>query len=206
MIRTTYTRSTTCGAPPASATMKPKSKSACRTRRSTRWDLIFKPEIAGEVQGLRCHACSMRRTTFLPAVLNYLGLDPNSTNPDDIKKAGELLEKVRPTSRSSIRPNTSMRSPTATSALRSATRATSCRHATAPKKPRTARRSNIRCPKQGAQMWFDLMAIPADAKNVEEAHTFLNYMMQAGSHCQGFELSSPTPTAIWPRRNSSTTV
>ena len=25
-------------------------------------------------------------------------------------------------------------------------------------------------------MWFDMMAIPADAKNVEEAHIFLNYL------------------------------
>jgi putrescine transport system substrate-binding protein len=27
-------------------------------------------------------------------------------------------------------------------------------------------------------MWFDQMAIPADAKNVEEAHAFINYMMK----------------------------
>ena len=26
-------------------------------------------------------------------------------------------------------------------------------------------------------MWFDQMAIPTDAKNVEEAHAFLNYMI-----------------------------
>ncbi len=32
-------------------------------------------------------------------------------------------------------------------------------------------------PKEGAQMWFDQMAIPADAKHVAEAHEFLNYMM-----------------------------
>jgi putrescine transport system substrate-binding protein len=32
-------------------------------------------------------------------------------------------------------------------------------------------------PKEGAQMWFDNFAIPKDAKNVEEAHAFINYMM-----------------------------
>ena len=32
-------------------------------------------------------------------------------------------------------------------------------------------------PKEGAQMWFDQMAIPADAPHVAEAHEFLNYMM-----------------------------
>ena len=28
-------------------------------------------------------------------------------------------------------------------------------------------------PKEGALMWFDQMAIPTDAKNVDEAHEFL---------------------------------
>jgi hypothetical protein len=33
-------------------------------------------------------------------------------------------------------------------------------------------------PKEGALMWFDNMAIPSDAPNVEEAHEFLNYIMK----------------------------
>jgi putrescine transport system substrate-binding protein len=33
-------------------------------------------------------------------------------------------------------------------------------------------------PKEGALMWFDNMAIPADAKNVAEAHEFMNYIMR----------------------------
>ena len=33
-------------------------------------------------------------------------------------------------------------------------------------------------PNEGAQIWFDQMAIPADAPHVEEAHTFLNYIMR----------------------------
>jgi putrescine transport system substrate-binding protein len=32
-------------------------------------------------------------------------------------------------------------------------------------------------PKEGANLWFDLMAIPADAKNVKEAHAFINYLL-----------------------------
>jgi putrescine transport system substrate-binding protein len=33
-------------------------------------------------------------------------------------------------------------------------------------------------PREGALMWFDNLAIPADAKNVNEAHEFINYMMR----------------------------
>ena len=33
-------------------------------------------------------------------------------------------------------------------------------------------------PKEGAEMWFDQMAIPADAKHLDEAHAFLNYLMK----------------------------
>src|SRR5690606_23678785 len=33
-------------------------------------------------------------------------------------------------------------------------------------------------PKEGAMMWFDNMAIPADAPHVEEAHAFLNFIMK----------------------------
>jgi putrescine transport system substrate-binding protein len=32
-------------------------------------------------------------------------------------------------------------------------------------------------PKEGAAAFFDMMAIPADAKNVEAAHTFLNFIL-----------------------------
>ena len=34
-------------------------------------------------------------------------------------------------------------------------------------------------PVEGAQMWFDQMAIPVDAPNVEGAHAFLNFIMDA---------------------------
>ena len=33
-------------------------------------------------------------------------------------------------------------------------------------------------PKGGAQMWFDSFAIPKDAKNVAEAHLFIDYMLR----------------------------
>jgi putative spermidine/putrescine transport system substrate-binding protein/putrescine transport system substrate-binding protein len=32
-------------------------------------------------------------------------------------------------------------------------------------------------PKEGSNLWFDLLAIPADAANPKEAHAFINYLL-----------------------------
>ncbi|MCY1538229.1 Spermidine-binding periplasmic protein SpuE [compost metagenome] len=33
-------------------------------------------------------------------------------------------------------------------------------------------------PREGANLWFDMLAIPVDAKNVKEAHAFINYLLE----------------------------
>jgi putrescine transport system substrate-binding protein len=33
-------------------------------------------------------------------------------------------------------------------------------------------------PKEGAVMWFDMMALPKDAKNVEEAYALIDYLLR----------------------------
>jgi putative spermidine/putrescine transport system substrate-binding protein/putrescine transport system substrate-binding protein len=58
-------------------------------------------------------------------------------------------------------------------------------------------------PKEGANLWFDLLAIPADASNPKEAHAFINYLLDP-SDCQGQRLGrlrQPNPAAkpTWTR-------
>jgi putrescine transport system substrate-binding protein len=36
---------------------------------------------------------------------------------------------------------------------------------------------DYRIPREGAVLWFDLMAIPADAPNPENAHAFIDFLM-----------------------------
>ncbi|MDO6749049.1 extracellular solute-binding protein, partial [Gilvimarinus sp. 1_MG-2023] len=33
-------------------------------------------------------------------------------------------------------------------------------------------------PKEGSEVWFDMLLIPADAKNAENAHKFINYLLR----------------------------
>jgi putrescine transport system substrate-binding protein len=33
-------------------------------------------------------------------------------------------------------------------------------------------------PKEGGNLWFDMLAIPKDASNIKEAHAFINYLLK----------------------------
>jgi len=141
------------------------------------WDLLFKPENAAKFKDCGIHILDAP-DDVLPAALNYLGLDPNSTNPDDLKKAGGLIEKIRPYVQkfhSSEYINALANGDICVAIgysgdiLQAASRATEAKN---------GQTIAYGLPKEGAQMWFDQMAIPADAKHVEEAHIFLNYMMR----------------------------
>lgn len=141
------------------------------------WDMIFKPEVVSKFKDCGIHLLDSA-DDILPAALHYLKLNPDSKDPEDIKKAGELLEKVRPNIQkfhSSEFINALANGDICLAVgfsgdiLQGATRATEAKNGVEVK---------LSVPKEGAQMWFDQFAIPADAKNVEEAQAFLNYMMK----------------------------
>nr|WP_218573142.1 polyamine ABC transporter substrate-binding protein [Pseudomonas sp. L-22-4S-12] len=114
---------------------------------------------------------------MIPAALNYLGLPPNSTNPDDYQKAEQTLMAVRPyvTYFHSSKYIGDLANGDICLAvgfsgdiLQAADRADE-----AGKGVQIA----YSIPKEGANLWFDMLAIPADAKNVKEAHAFINYLL-----------------------------
>ncbi|WP_442909822.1 polyamine ABC transporter substrate-binding protein [Hyphomicrobium sp.] len=141
------------------------------------WDLIFKPEIVSKFKDCGIFLLDAA-DDILPVALLYLGLDPNSTNPDDLKKAGELLEKIRPNIQkfhSSEFINALANGDICIAVgysgdiLQARDRAEEAKNGVT---------IGYHIPKEGAQMWFDQLAIPADAKNVEEAHAFINYILR----------------------------
>jgi putrescine transport system substrate-binding protein len=140
------------------------------------WDIVFKPENLAKFKN--CGVMMLDSSDdILPPALHYLGLDPNSTNPADLEKAADLLAKVRPSVRK-------FHSSEYISALATGeicfVVGWSGDIKQAQKRAQEAKNKvdiGYAIPKGGAQMWFDNFAIPKDAKNVAEAHEFINYMM-----------------------------
>jgi len=59
------------------------------------WDMLFKPENAAKLKECGISMLDEAAQVF-PAVLKYLGKDPNSANTDDYKEALALLKQIRP--------------------------------------------------------------------------------------------------------------
>ncbi|MGA8155709.1 MAG: extracellular solute-binding protein, partial [Rhodoplanes sp.] len=59
------------------------------------WDIVFKPENLAKFKDCGVHMLDSS-DDILPAALNYLGLDPNSTDPKELGRAAALLAQVRP--------------------------------------------------------------------------------------------------------------
>jgi putrescine transport system substrate-binding protein len=142
------------------------------------WDIVFKPENLAKFRDCGVQMLDSADDIF-PAALNYLGLDPNSTKQADLEQAADLLMKVRPFVRK-------FHSSEYLSALATGEicLAVGWSGDIMQARSRTAEAGNgidigYAIPKEGAQMFFDNLAIPADAKNVAEAHELINYLYRA---------------------------
>lgn len=140
------------------------------------WAVMFEPENLKKLSS--CGVAFMDSPDeMFPSVLNYLGLNPRSTNPDDYKKAEAKLMELRPyvtyfhSSKyigDLANGNICVAFGYSGDVFQAAARAEE-----AGKGIEIA----YSIPKEGANLWFDLMAIPADAPNPKEAHAFMNYVL-----------------------------
>jgi putrescine transport system substrate-binding protein len=154
-----------------------KVKEALGIDRVDSWDVVFKPENIAKLAGCGVHMLDSP-ADMIPTVLNYLGLDPESKSAEDFAKVEEILMAIRPHIRK-------FHSSEYINALANGDicMAVGWSGDIFQARDRAAEADqgvviDYVVPKEGAEMWFDQMAIPADAKNVAEAHEFLNYMMK----------------------------
>ncbi|MBN9034911.1 MAG: polyamine ABC transporter substrate-binding protein [Rhizobiales bacterium] len=141
------------------------------------WDVLFDPEKAAKLADCGIYVLDSP-TDVVPSVLAYLGLDPNSTDQADLAKAEEVLLKVRPYIRKfhSSEYINALANGDICLALGFSGDLFQARDRAADADQGVS--VGYAIPKEGAQMWFDQMAIPADAPHVEEAHAFINYIMK----------------------------
>ena len=117
-------------------------------------------------------------TEVIPLALKYLGRDPRSASPEDLKAAQDLLLSVRPYIKKfdSVNYLTSLPNGDVCMAM-----TWSGDYATAMARAEEAKlkiKLAYFIPKEGSLIWFDNMYIPADAPHVANAHKFLEYLMQ----------------------------
>jgi putrescine transport system substrate-binding protein len=140
------------------------------------WDLVFKPELIARFKDCGIHMLDSA-DDILPAALHYLHLDPNSTKETDLNRATALLAKVRPYVRK-------FHSSEYLNALASGEICLvvgwSGDVKQAENRARAAKNGieiGYSIPKEGAQMWFDNLAIPKDAPHPDAAYAFINFML-----------------------------
>jgi len=141
------------------------------------WDIVFKPEMLAKFKECGVYFLDSSDDIFA-AALHYLGLDPNSAKEPDLQKVADLVMKVRPSVRK-------FHSSEFLNALASGEICFVVGFSGDIKQAqkRAAEAKNVveiayAIPKQGAQLWFDNLAIPRDARNVAEAHAFIDYLQK----------------------------
>ncbi len=118
-------------------------------------------------------------TDVLPSVLNFLGHDPDTGDAAALAAAQATLLAIRPHLRSIPSPPALVEALAAGEiclgfsfsgdVLQAAARA---------EEAGQPHRITYVAPREGAQLWFDVLAIPADAPNPEAAHGFINFLLQ----------------------------
>lgn len=140
------------------------------------WNYIFDPKLAEKFK--ECGISVLDAPDeVLKIVLAWLGRDPNSQKEEDLQAAEDKLLAIRPFIRKIH--SSQYIDDLATGdlcvavgwsgdILQARDRADEAKQGTVIK---------YAIPKEGTIVWFDMLAIPADAKHPKNAHAFINYLM-----------------------------
>ena len=137
------------------------------------WDLLFNPQYTNKLKSCGISILDSANEVF-PMVLNYLGKNPNSSEPEDFKAVKEVLLKVRP----------DIRRFSSSGYIDDLARGDVCvvlgyggdlniasRRA---KEAGTKVNIEILVPKEGFGVWVDSFMIPKDATNIANAYKYIN--------------------------------
>ena len=142
------------------------------------WDLVFNPEYTHKLKN--CGISLFDSPTELyPLALHYLGKDPNSSDPEDIKAATNLIKSVRD----------DVKRFSSSGYIDDMARGDICVATAyggdlniAKKRAKDANSGvelKVLVPKEGVGIWIDSFMIPKDAQNVANALKYINYTLDA---------------------------
>ena len=141
------------------------------------WSLLLDPEMSGKLKECGIYVLDSPEDIF-PGVLKALGLDPDSKKREDLEKVADALMKVRGNIRK-------FHSSEYINALANGDICMAVGYSgdILQARKRAAEAKNgveiaYVIPREGALMWFDSMAIPADAPHIAEAYAFIDFMLR----------------------------
>ncbi len=141
------------------------------------WDYVFDPDKIKKFKDCGIHLLNSS-DDIMSAGLHYLHLDPNSSDPGDLQKVTDLLMRIRPYVRkfhSSEYLNALATGEICFAVGWSGDVKQAQRRAAEAK---SGIEIGYSIPKEGAQLWFDNLAIPKDAPHPQEAHELINYLIK----------------------------
>ncbi len=141
------------------------------------WNLILDPKIVARFKD--CGVSVLEDPTDMVAtVLLWLGKDPNSESAADLALAEARLLAIRPYIRT-------ITSSTYTDDLANGEICLTVGYSgdilqARDRAAEAGRKADIRysIPREGAILWFDTLAIPADARHPRNAHAFIDYLLR----------------------------
>lgn len=159
------------------------------------WDLVFNPAYTRKLKscGISYFDSAIEQ---IPLALHYLGKDPNSENPEDIKAAVDMMKTVRP----DIKRFTSSGyiDDMATGNLCVAIGYGGDLNIAKTRARESANGVDIKVlvPTTGVGVWVDSLMIPRDAQNVANAHKYINYTLDPKVAAQNGSFVTYAPASL----------
>ena len=159
------------------------------------WDLVFNPAYTRKLKscGISYFDSAIEQ---IPLALHYLGKDPNSENPEDIKAAVDMMKTVRP----DIKRFTSSGyiDDMATGNLCVAIGYGGDLNIAKTRARESANGVDIKVlvPTTGVGVWVDSLMIPRDAQNVANAHKYINHTLDPKVAAQNGSFVTYAPASL----------
>jgi len=168
--------------------------------------MIFDPAVVAKFKD--CGVMMLDSATdVFPAALKYLGLDPDSKSPDDLMRAVEVLKAVRPFIRKfhSSEYLNALAGGNICLAFGYSGDVFQARNRAAMAKDKQDIAYAI--PKEGSLLWIDVLAVPRDAPNLDNADRFLDFLLEpkvaaASSALTGYANGNKAAFALLPKEIS----